>query len=138
MKNQLSTIHWDRVWLASGVASVLSFCAITVVITAYTMNLAIQTQGAPDEAQISRFADQMGYWGGPTLALLLTIGAAAWATRRVETKAGLHGALVGLFVAVIGLILSLIFGEGLSLWEMMTFALTVGAGWLGGVLGRPK
>jgi hypothetical protein len=138
MKNQVSTIQWGRVWLASGMAAGLSFCAIAMVITAYAMVLGIQAQGAPDEAQISQFADQIGFWGGSILTLLLTIGAAAWATRKVETGAGLHGALIGLLVAVIGLILSLIFGQGLNPWEMVTFALTVGAGWLGGVLGRSK
>ena len=43
-------------------------------------------------------------WLAPALLALLTIGAAAWVTRRVQAGVQLHGLLVGLVAAFIGLV----------------------------------
>lgn len=135
MRNQFSDIRWGRVLLAGLVVSVLSLLVVTLVITAYGFILGIQTRGAPDQARIEQFANQVGPCGGPVLALLLTLVAAAWVARKVEAATSLHGVLVGLVVAIIGLIVPLTFGGMMGLLDLVWFVLTVAAGGLGGVLG---
>lgn len=70
-------------------------------------------------------------WLLPVLAVLATAGAAWWAARTV--RGGLkpvHGALIGLVSAGIGVY---VFGGG-DVIEMLRFALTIAAGWLGVVI----
>lgn len=68
------------------------------------------------------------------LQLLLTVGGGIWIAQNVEREAPLHGLLMGLVIALIFIpfSLSLIYP---ALVELVSFVLTVAAGWLGGVLG---
>ncbi|MFQ5615848.1 MAG: ABC transporter permease [Anaerolineales bacterium] len=136
MITRFSDTRWGRVLLAGIGVTALNTCLIFFVIGGYAMSLAIQAQGAPDQAQISRFADQVGAWIAPVLAALLTVGAAAGVARKTRTSPGLHGLLVGLVVAIGSLIVSLVFGEALNLQALAAFTLTVAAGGVGGALGR--
>jgi hypothetical protein len=144
---QLSQVRWGRIFLAAAAAAVLSMVLLFLVVTAYAMSLAIQVRGAPDQAQIERFASQVGAWLGPALSVLFTVLAAAWAARGVQTGAKgayLHGLLVGLAVAAIGLIAAAAFGgpASLDIITLAGFVLAAAAGllggWLGSKWGRPK
>ncbi len=142
MKHQLSKVYWGRVLLASIVASGLSFWVTALVIFIYAFSLAFQVRGAPDQARINYFAELMGRWGAPIIAFLLTVMLATWVARKAKAAASLHSLLIGLLVASIGLMLSLAFsltsGKPFGVSELVAFILAVGAGWLGGVLGRPR
>ncbi|HEY6411203.1 MAG TPA: hypothetical protein VIY29_27405 [Ktedonobacteraceae bacterium] len=137
MKAELAHVHWGRVLLTGVLVAILSIVLVFLVVTVYATILAIQVRGQPDQAQITRFANQVYAWDIPTiLVILLTIGGAAWVARKVEIGATLHGLLVGLVAAICILILGLAFGGGGGwLGMLVIFVLTVAAGWLGGVLG---
>ena len=134
MKNQFSQVKWGRVLLTSIVVFALSYCTIFLVITAYGFILAFQARGAPDQARIQEFAGQVSPWGGPVVTVLLTFIAGIWVARKVKAVNSLQGLLVGLMVAVIGVIVSFISSQGMGLLDFMWFILIVVAGWFGGSL----
>jgi hypothetical protein len=129
MMAQAFNLKWGRVV----VATVLAFAVVFLVITAYAASLAAQAQGAPDSDQIARFAEGIGAWLGPVLALLFTAGAAWLVARSVASEAATrHGLVVGLIVAAVDRGFGGSFGAG----TLVGFVLTVGAGWLGGRVGK--
>ena len=126
MKALFSDVHWGRV-LLTGVLLVI----LDVILNTVLLLLATHIWSQSDQAQI---AIQVSSWSSYILVILLTVGGAAWVARKEEREAPLHGFLVGLFVALILLILSVGFGSPL-LMALLTFDLNLAAGWLGGVLG---
>lgn len=135
MSIKLSDIQWTRILKASVVASVLSIGLVIMVITIYAIGLGFVTRAAPDQARIGHFADRVGTWGMPVLAVLLAVGAAVWAVQKIETGPSMHGLLVGLVIAALNLIIALAFGSVFNVVLLAELALMVGAGWLGGALG---
>jgi len=134
MTTQLLQIKWGRILGAAILVYLLSFLIIFGVIFGYAFFLGFQARGTPDSVQIQRFANQVAPWGGRLGLVLLTGVAAAWMARRVETGVQVQGFILGL---VIGLP-NLIIGRLLSLEGMATVILTLGAGWLGNVLGGKR
>jgi len=123
-------VKWGRILVAGIGTCVAVFLVITLVVTGYAFRLAFEVRGAPDQTRIGQFAEHLGRSCWWVLQILLTVPAAAWAVRRVQRSHQLHGALIGLVAAATGLVM----GFTLSLRTMAAFALTVGAGWLGGAM----
>jgi len=123
-------MKWSRILVAGIGTSLAVFLVITLAATGYAFKLAFEVRGAPDQARIGQFAAHLGrsYWW--VLQILLTVPAAVWAVREVPRFHQLHGVLVGLVAAAAGFAMSLT----LSVRTMAAFALTVGAGWLGGAM----
>ena len=123
-------MKWSRILVAGIGTSVAVFLVITLAATGYAFKLAFEVRGAPDQARIGQFAAYLGrsYWW--VLQILLTVPAAVWAVQKVQRSHQLHGVLVGLVAAVAGLAIAFT----LSARTMAAFALTVGAGWLGGAM----
>ena len=123
-------MKWSRILVAGIGTSVAVFLVITLAATGYAFKLAFEVRGAPDQARIGQFAAHLGrsYWW--VLQILLTVPAAAWAVRRIQKSPELHGVLVGLVAAAAGLAISFT----VSVRTIAAFALTVGAGWLGGAM----
>lgn len=135
MKNSLlSHVRWGRVLLTSLLVYILSYCIVFIVVTVYGSILAFKARGSPDQDQIQQFASQVSPWVGPVLTVLMTFGAAIWVTRKVKVAASTHGVLVGLFVAIISVILSLVFGWPMNSLDIMWFFLTIASGWFGGFI----
>ena len=133
MMAQTSDSKWGRVVVAGVVATVLAFAIVFLVATVYAASLAAQAQGAPDPDRIARFAEGTGAWLGPVLVLPFTAGAAWLVARGVASEAATrHGLVVGLVVAVVDLAL----GGSFAVGVLVRFVLTVGAGWMGGRLGK--
>jgi hypothetical protein len=130
-------LKWVRVVVAGVVATVLAFAVVFLVVTVYAAGLAAQAQGAPDPDRIARFAEGTGAWLGPALALLFTAGAAWLVARSVASgAAGRHGLVVGLVVGLIVAAVDLGLGGSFGVGALVGFVLTVGAGWLGGRVGK--
>ena len=128
----LSGVRWRPVLLAGIVAAVLSILAVFLVVTVYATILAFQIQSRPDQEVVKAFAIGIGAWLRPTLAVLLTLGAASMVARRVQPEAAaLNGLMVGMIVAI--LVFAFVGSFGVA--QLAGIALTVGAGWLGGNLG---
>jgi hypothetical protein len=123
-------VKWGRILVAGIGTSVAVLLVITLVVTGYAFKLAFEVRGAPDQTRIGQFAEHLGrsYWW--VLQILLTVPAAAWAVRKVQSSHQLHGVLIGLVVAATGFVM----GFTMSVRTMAVFALTVGAGWLGGAM----
>lgn len=118
--------------LAGIVAAVLSILAVFLVVAVYATILAFQIQSRPDQEVIKTFAVGIAAWLRPTLAVLLTLGAASMVAHRVQPEAAaLNGLMLGLIVAVV--VFAFVGSFGVA--QLTGFALTVGAGWLGGNLG---
>ena len=123
-------MKWGRI-LAAGIGTCVTvFLVITLVATGYAFKLAFEVRGAPDQARIGQFAAHLGRLSWWVLQILLTVPAAAWAVRKVQRSPQLHGVLVGFVSAGAGFLMALT----VSVRTMAAFALTVGAGWLGGAM----
>jgi hypothetical protein len=123
-------MKWGRI-LVFGIGTFGAvLLVITLVVTGYAFTLAFEARGAPDQARIARFAEHLGRSSWWVLQILLTVPAAAWAVRKVQRAHQLHGVLVGLVVAATGLAMA----RTISVRTIAEFALTVGAGWLGGAI----
>ena len=134
---QTLDLKWGRVVVAGVLATVLAFAVVFLVVTVYAASLAAQAQGAPNPDQIARFAEVTGAWLGPVLAVLFTAGAAWLVARSVASDvASRHGLVVGVLVGLIVAVIDLTFGGSFGVGALVRFVLTVGAGWLGGRLGK--
>lgn len=129
--HQIARLKWGRVILASVAVFVLDILLITVVVTAYAFVLAFRVRGAPDQDQITQFAQHVGSSWGAALAVFLTVIAAIWVARKAPAAGVWHGVAVGVVVAGLGLLL----GLTLNLRAFIEFVLTAAAGSLGGVIG---
>jgi hypothetical protein len=123
-------MKWGRILVAGMGTYAAVLLVITLVVTGYAFKLAFEAQGAPDQARIGQFAEYLGRSFSWVLQILLTVPAAAWAVQKVQRSHQLHGVLIGLVVAVTGLVM----GFTMSIWTVVEFALTVVAGWLGGAM----
>ena len=131
MALNLAGLRWRRIVPAAVVAFLGSMLAIILIVTGYAFTLGVKARGAPDPTKISAFARQVGPTWGPMLLGLFTAVGALWVARRV-TDPVRHGVLVGAIAATAGL---------LPAWppdlrDAVIFGGVVGAGWVGGFVGR--
>ncbi len=113
---------------------VVSFLLVTLVIAAYAFMLGFQAGGAPDQQAVDRFANSVAPWLGPLVSSVLTIAGAFWVARKTAARRVLHGVLVGTVVGVFFLLTSSI--SGFDTTDLITLAISIVAGWLGGALAR--
>ncbi len=126
MKVQLLHLHWGRI-LLTGLLVVI----LVIILNTVLLWLAGQIWPQPNqELMLVQFL----FWSTFVLQLLLTVGGGIWVAQNVEREASLHGLLMGLVIALIFIpfSLSLIYP---AVAVLVSFVLTVAAGWLGGVLG---
>ena len=123
-------MKWGRILLAGIGVPVAGLLLVTLMTTGYAFKLAFEVQGAPDQTRIGQFAEHPGRSSWWVLQILLTVPAAAWAVRKVQSSHQLYGVLIGLVVAATGFVM----GFTMSFRTIAEFALTVGAGWLGGAM----
>lgn len=137
MESKFPVLHWGRILIAGITAAVLSIISLLLVIAAYAGFLALQTQGQPpDQAQIARFAAEIGPWVGPLFTMIAAIAAALWTAITLQKDMQLHGILVGLVTAIAALAATILFSQAIESAEIAGFFLTVMSGWLGGMLIR--
>lgn len=122
---------WGRILVAAVAVPIADLVVITLVVTAYAFGLAFRARGAPDQARITQFAEQFGRSSWFVIGAVLTVLAAAWASRRANHAPRLQGTVVG---AIAGILLALA-GLTFSLQTLGEYAVTVAAGLLGGWLG---
>ena len=123
-------MKWGRILLAGIGVPVAGFLLVTLMTTGYAFKLAFEVQGAPDQTRIGQFAEHLGRSSWWVLQILLTVPAAAWAVRKVQSSHQLYGVLIGLVVAATGFVM----GFTMSFRTIAECALTVGAGWLGAAM----
>jgi hypothetical protein len=123
-------MKWGRILVAGIGTYAAVFLVITLVVTGYAFKLAFEIQGAPDQARIGQFAEHLSRSFSWVLQILLTVPAAVWAVRRVQSSHRLHGGLIGVVVAMTGVLMHFT----MSFRTIGEFALTMGAGWLGGAM----
>ena len=123
-------MKWGRILVAGIGTCVAVLLVITLVVTGYAFTLAFEVRGAPDQTRIAQFAEHLSRSSWWVLQILLTVPAAAWAVRKIQRSHQLHGLLIGLLVAAMGSLMA----RTISVRTIATFALTVGAGWLGGAI----
>jgi putative membrane protein (TIGR04086 family) len=132
----MSELRLGRIALVSLGVIVISFLLTFLVVTVYAAMLAVQAQGQPDQEQITDFAKAVAPWVGTISGLLLIFIGAAWTARRVPMHKALHGLLVGIFVAVVTIILDAL--GGITAMDVAGFVLAIVAGWLGGMVGAGR
>ena len=131
MSDNLVGLRWWRIVGAAVMAFVGSMLVTILIVTGYAFTLGVAARGAPDPKRISAFAHEVGPTWGPVLLAVFTALAALWVARRV-TEPVRHGVLVGAIAATAGL---------LPAWppdlrDAAIFGAVVGAGWVGGFVGR--
>lgn len=126
----MKSLNWGRILLAGIVSQAAVLLLITLVVTVYAFSLSFEVRGAPDQALIGRFATSVSrsYWW--ILQFLLTVPVTVRALRKIEGSLDLHGVLIGLVAALVGLGL----GVALNFRAVLAFAMTVGAGRLGAAI----
>ena len=137
MTSQLSQLKWVRIVITSVVVCLASILAVVLIVTAYATVLAFQARGAPDPDMLDAFANQSGPWLALITLVLFTLLAARQTAKRVPESALLHGLAVGVVTGLINLALEFV-GGAPDLMSLLTTALTVGAGWLGGRMAGGK
>jgi signal transduction histidine kinase len=131
-----SGVRWRWVLgVGAGVAA-LAFALMYLTVSLYATALSVLSRGELDRAGLDRFAGFMAAWGLPGLYLLLTVGGAAWLTRRtVETNVW-QGVMAGLVSATVLQAIGLAFSPP-SLRELIVYTLLgVAGGYLGGIVGQ--
>ena len=123
-------MKWGRIVLVGIGIPAAALLLHTLVVTGYAFKLAFEARGAPDQIRIAQFAEYLGRFYWSVLVILATVPATSWAIRRVPASHALHGACIGVVVGGVGLLL----GFTVSVRTIVELVLTVGAGWLGGVL----
>ena len=131
MQANLVGVRWRRIVPAAVVAFLGSMLVTVLIVTGYAFTLGFQARAAPDPTRISAFARQVGPTWGPVLLALFTAAGALWVARRVIDPVR-HGVLVGAIAATAGLLLA----WPPDLRDAALFAVVVGAGWVGGFVGR--
>jgi putative membrane protein (TIGR04086 family) len=137
MESTASDLRLVRVSLVGLGAYILSLALVFLVVTVYAVMLGFEARGAPDQALIQEFAENVGSWLGPASALLLTFLGGLWVARKVDARGALHGLLVGVVVALISVALALL-SSGLSLRQTLLVGAIVATGWIGGTLGARR
>jgi hypothetical protein len=140
MKVQLARMHWGRV-IGTSILIVLLAPALNLLVVLFAFHI----WDRPEQEQI---VSQVVFWSPSILTILLTGLCAIWVARKVERKAPLHSLLMGLVVALAFLLFEpnvTNFFRGayrgrldLLVVTLLTFVLTIAAGWLGGVVGSRR
>jgi hypothetical protein len=132
MKIEWSRIKWLRVLISSALAFIFSFIVVFMAITIYATVLAVQAQGPPDQKAINQFAQEYS----PLLSLisitLLTLVTVLITNCKITKYLIVHGILIGLVVAIIDAIVSLIAGWTMDAMALIEICLILFSGFLGG------
>jgi len=134
MLTQLTSLKWALVLKTALAVYLISLTLIFAIIFGYAFVLGFQARGAPEVTQIQAFANQVAPWSGRIGLVVLTGLGALWLARRVGNTAPLHGLAVGSVVSVANLLVN----RSLSWVTVGVLVAVLGAGWLGGVVGRPR
>ena len=118
------------------IAFVIAFGSSICVVTGYATYLAFQARGAPDQTMINKFAANTAMAIVSTLIGVGTLVGGLLAGRKAKADVLQNGLAVGLITALIGLVFS--FLSSLNLWTVVSFALSVGGGWVGGQLASKR
>lgn len=107
---------------------------IALIVTVYAVKLGFEARGAPDQNKISEFAAMIGQNYGTMIGFLLTFLGAMWVARKAKVSPIANGVAVGVIVAIgtFGIYYNINFTA------IVTFTLTLIAGWLGGLIGRRR
>lgn len=122
---QLSRVRWGRV-LVGGVVPHVGWNVALALLVVLGTEPSIETwlPALSNPGLVGPY----GVWGVPITLIVFTWVVAAIVGRSVRTEdAGLHGLLIGLVAAIVGLT----FGQ-----FVVTFVLVAGAGWIGGKSSR--
>jgi putative membrane protein (TIGR04086 family) len=92
--------------------------------------------GTPDQTLINEFAANTAEEVVCTLIGVGTLVGGLLAGRKAKVDALQNGLAVGLITALIGLVFS--FLSSLNLWTVVSFALSVAGGWVGGQLASKR
>jgi signal transduction histidine kinase len=133
-KQHLSGIQWRWVLLTGVATPIVATGLVMLMITAYAARMSIA--GSVDDTQVERFIVLTVPWLAPLIGIMITVGAASWTAHRAGSKPVLHGALVGLVVAIAGQAVGLVFSTGPNLLDLLSSLLVIGAGCMGGRLTR--
>ena len=136
MSFNLSNFKWGWVILGVAIAFVIAFGSSICVVTGYATYLAFQARGAPDQTMINKFAANTAMAIVSTLIGVGTFVGGLLAGRKAKSDVLQNGLAVGLITALIGLVFS--FLSSLNLWTVVSFALSVGGGWVGGQLANKR
>lgn len=132
MSISLSDIRWRWVVLGIVIALVIAYGSSICVVTSYATILAFQARGAPDVAMINEFAAKIAEGLTGVFIGVGTLVGGLLAGRKAKEDAFQNGLMVGLITALIDSALSIL--GGFSLWSLVSLALAIGGGWLGGRL----
>jgi hypothetical protein len=127
MKDQLMTLRWGRVLLASVLVVILTIFLNYVVFLCVLLIWGQIKQRAP-------VIFLNGASSSSLLVILLTFAAALWVAHTAERNPQLHGFLVGLLAALLLFLVTSGYRGEFVFVAVLTTLLTIEAGWFGGFL----
>ena len=133
MKISITNIKWRKIILTCIAIIIADIIAITIVVAVYAIILGFEVRGEPDSQAIELFADRLGSVMGPLLGAVLTFCGSFRITRKLSQPDVTNGTLVGIIVALFGLIIG-----NFSLQSILFSFLTLTAGLLGGKIAIKK
>ena len=136
MSFNLSNIKWGWVVLGVAIAFVIAYGSSICMTTGYATYLAFQVMGTPNQTMINQFAAKTAEGVVSILIGVGTLVGGLLAGRKAKVDALQNGSAVGLITALIGL--GFDFLSGITLWTVVSFAFSVGGGWVGGRLANKR
>jgi signal transduction histidine kinase len=143
LRAHISSVRWRWILLVGALVPVLSLMSALLVSEGGPSIVRAVLSARKPSYQIGGICETVGAWGAPLLNVLLTVGAANWATRKIGRWAILHGALIGLVSTLVGVGVGSLFGLTFDFsdavqdkWNLAMMILTLGGGGLGGIEGR--
>ena len=130
-------LRWWLVLPVGAAVAILTFVLQRLIIFGYVWVPLLLGGDAPVGQRLDRFAGLMGYWGTPTLHMLLTLVAAFWLAHALTEAPSRNGLAVGLTAAAFGQLIVLAIFPPITPAEAIEYlVLGAASGWLGGTLAR--
>jgi len=111
MEHSLKDIKWGKIILSSVSIYIISFIAITIIITIYAFILGVEVRGEPDQNEINNFASSISNWLIPLIEILLIFLSTSLLFKKEKNNILIYGLLLGVFVGLLNIITTLFFSN---------------------------
>jgi hypothetical protein len=133
MTSRRSGVRWGRIVFAAVLTEIITVMVLVVIVFLYGLGSPGSDTGVPDQEQMNEFTRATGIWIGPVLGSILTFIFALWAGRGMADGFILQGALVGLVVTLLDVVLLLGMADDFTAAFIVWTGLKILAGALGGL-----
>jgi putative membrane protein (TIGR04086 family) len=134
MEHSLKDIKWGKIILSSVSIYIISFIAITIIITIYAFILGVEVRGEPDQNEINNFASSISNWLIPLIEILLIFLSTSLLFKKEKNNILIYGLLLGVFVGLLNIITTLFFSNQFEYSDLFILFILSICGYFGGLI----